>query len=54
MHLLPNVNVHISFLLLHRQFIQIVECRKLEVRYIFFEIKYRYKVDSNSINYIGD
>jgi hypothetical protein len=34
--------------------IQIVECKKLEVRYIFFEIKYKYKVDSNSINHIGN
>jgi hypothetical protein len=42
------------FLLLHPQFIQIVERRKLEVKYIYFEIKCRYKVDSNSINYIGD
>jgi len=31
----------------------IVEIRKLEVRYICLEMKYRYKVDSNSINYIG-
>jgi len=34
--------------------IQIVEWRKLEVRYVCFEIKYRYKVDSNSINHIGN
>jgi len=32
--------------------IQTVECRKLEE--ICFEIKYRYKVDSNSINHIGN
>jgi hypothetical protein len=34
--------------------IQIIECRKLEVRYICFEIKYMYKMDSNLIKYIGN
>jgi hypothetical protein len=34
--------------------IQIIVHKKLEVRYICFEIKYRYKVDSNSINHIGN
>jgi hypothetical protein len=33
---------------------QIIECKKLEVKYICFEIKYKYKVDSNSMNYIGN
>jgi hypothetical protein len=33
---------------------QIIEYRNLEVRYICFEIKYKYKVDSNSINYISN
>jgi hypothetical protein len=33
---------------------QIIECRNLEVRYICFEIKYEYKVDSNSVNYISN
>ncbi len=34
--------------------IQIVECKKLEGRYICLEIKFRYNVDSNSINYTGN
>ncbi len=34
--------------------IQIIECKKLEVRSICFEIKCKYKVDSNSINYISN
>jgi len=33
---------------------QIIECRKLEAWYICFEIKDRYKMDSNLINYIGN
>ncbi len=33
---------------------QIIECRKLEVIYIFFEIKYRYKMDSNLVSYVGN
>jgi hypothetical protein len=33
---------------------QIIECKKLEVRYIYFEIKYKHKVDSNSVNYISN
>ncbi len=33
---------------------QIIKCRKLEVRYICFEMKDRYKMDSNLINYIGN
>jgi hypothetical protein len=34
--------------------VRIIECKKLEVRCICFEIKYKYKVDSNSINYISN
>jgi hypothetical protein len=34
--------------------IQIIECKKLEVRSICFEIKCKCKVDSNSINYISN
>jgi hypothetical protein len=33
---------------------QIIEFRNLEVRYTCFEIKYKYKVDSNSIHYINN
>ncbi len=33
---------------------QVIECRKLEVRYTCFEIKDRCKMDSNLINYIGN
>jgi hypothetical protein len=34
---------------------QIIECRKLEVRYIYiYEIKDKYKMDSNLIDYIGN
>ncbi len=33
---------------------QIIKCRKLDVRYMFFEMKDRYKMDSNLINYIGN
>jgi hypothetical protein len=30
---------------------QIIKCRKLEVRYICFEIKDKYKMDSNLIEF---
>jgi hypothetical protein len=33
---------------------QIIKCKELEVRYICFEMKDRYKMDSNLINYKGN